>query len=166
MSKESQAFRFDLQRFARDPEDVIYRGRRRWNGNHGRLWWDGKLIFEISAFEIRVTANREDVIIGNSVDSKVTGLVGEGTITVRSVINRNLSKMLEEWKAGHDVRSNLVGLIEDPDMLGNQKERISVDNVWFNELDILHFAKGEVVEKEFPFGFTPEDLSYVETVGE
>lgn len=155
---------FDLQRFARDPEDVTYRGRRRWNGNHGRLWWDGLLIFEISAFEIKATTNREDVVIGNSIDSKVTGLVGEGKITIKSVLNRNLNKMLEEWKAGHDVRSTLVAVLDDPDMVAGQKERISVDNVWFNELDILHFTKGEVVEKEFTFGFTPEDLSYIEDV--
>lgn len=52
---------------ARDPQDVTYRGRRRWNGNHGKVWWDGELLFEISKFEAKVTANREDVIIGNSV---------------------------------------------------------------------------------------------------
>lgn len=27
--------KFEIQRFARDPEDVTYRGRRRWSGNHG-----------------------------------------------------------------------------------------------------------------------------------
>lgn len=44
---------------ARDVEDVKYRGRRRWNGNHGRVWWDGKLLFEISKFECKVTADRD-----------------------------------------------------------------------------------------------------------
>ena len=50
---------------ARDAEDIKYRGRRRWTGNHGRVWFDGALIFEIVKFEAKVTADREDVIIGD-----------------------------------------------------------------------------------------------------
>lgn len=149
---------------ARDAEDVKYRGRRRWNGNHGKVWWDGALLFEISKFECKVTADREDVIIGNSKDSKITSLTGEGTITIKSVINRNINAYLEAWKAGHDPRANIVGLLEDPDMVDGQKERCSIDNVWFNELTLMTFEKGQVVEKEFPFGFTPEDASFIESV--
>ena len=149
---------------ARDSEDVTYRGRRRWNGNHGRLWWDGKLLFEISKFNAKVTSDREDVIIGNSKDSKITSLTGEGSFTIKSVINRNINQYLEEWKAGHDPRATLVGLLEDPEMVDGQKERCSIDNVWFKELSLMDFEKGKVVEKEVPFGFTPEDASFIETV--
>ncbi len=149
---------------ARDAEDVKYRGRRRWNGNHGKLWLDGKLIFEISRFESTVTADRDDVIIGNSKDSKITSLTGEGSFTVKKVINRNVAYLLEEWKAGRDPRCTLVGLLEDPDMVDAKKERISIDNVWFNEITLMQFEKGAVVEAEYPFGFTPEDAEFIETV--
>lgn len=149
---------------ARAAEDVTYRGRRRWNGSHGKVWWDNELLFEIEKFECKVTANREDVIIGNSVDSKIVSLKGEGTITIKSVINRNISAYLEAWKSGQDPRATFVGLIEDPDAVDKQKERCSIDNVWFNELSIMNFEKGKVVEKEFPFGFTPEDASFMETI--
>ncbi|HAM04503.1 MULTISPECIES: phage tail tube protein [unclassified Megasphaera] len=149
---------------ARSPFDVQYRGRRRWNGSHGKVWWDNELLFEIEKFEVNVEPQREDVLIGNSVDSKIVSLKGTGTITIKSVINRNLNKFLEEWKAGHDPRTTLVGLLEDPDMIDAQKERVSIDNVWFNKLDLMSFEKGKVVEKEYPFGFTPEDAAYVETV--
>ncbi|KMO87228.1 terminase [Megasphaera cerevisiae DSM 20462] len=148
----------------RAAEDVTYRGRRRWNGSHGKVWWDNELLFEIEKFECKVTANREDVIIGNSVDSKIVSLKGEGTITIKSVINRNISAYLEAWKSGQDPRATFVGLIEDPDAVDKQKERCSIDNVWFNELAIMNFEKGKVVEKEFPFGFTPEDASFMETI--
>ena len=149
---------------ARDSEDVTYRGRRRWNGNYGRVWWDGLLLFEILKFNAKVTSDREDVIIGNSKDSKITSLTGEGSFTIKSVINRNINQYLEEWKAGHDPRATLVGLLEDPDMVDGQKERCSIDNVWFKELSLMDFEKGKVAEKEFPFGFTPEDASFIETV--
>lgn len=149
---------------AREQTDVTYRGRRRWNGNHGKVWWDGELLFEISKFEAKVTAEREDVLIGNSVDSKITGLKGEGTITIKSVINRNINRYLEEWKSGRDPRAQLVGLLADPDAVDGGAERCSIDNVWFTELMLMSFEKGKVVEKEFPFGFTPEDASFLETI--
>jgi len=151
---------------ARDAEDVKYRGRRRWNGSYGRVWWDGLMLFEISKFECKVTADREDVLIGNSKDSKIVSLTGEGSFTIKSVINRNINRYLEAWKNGHDPRANLVGLIDDPDAVEGQKERCSLDNVWFNELALVNFEKGQVVEKEFPFGFTPEDASFIETIDE
>ena len=148
----------------RASQDVTYRGRRRWNGSHGKVWWDGELLFEISKFEGKVTANREDVPIGNSLDSKIVSLKGEGSFTIKSVINRNINAYLEEWKNGHDPRATLVGLLDDPDAVDGQKERVSIDNVFFNELALMNFKKGEVVEKEFPFGFTPEDAKFIETV--
>ena len=148
----------------RAAEDVTYRGRRRWNGSHGKLWWENELIFEIVKYNCKVTANREDVPIGNSLDSKVVSLKGEGSFTIKSVVNRNVAKFLEAWKAGQDPRTTLTGLVDDPDALDGQKERCSVDNVWFNEMTLMEFEKGKVVEKEFPFGFTPEDAAFLETV--
>lgn len=149
---------------ARSPFDVQYRGRRRWNGSHGKVWWDNELLFEIEKFEVTVEPQREDVLIGNSVDSKIVSLKGSGSITIKSVINRNLNQFLEDWKAGHDPRTTLVGLLEDLDMIDAQKERVSLDNVWFDKLDLMNFEKGKVVEKEYPFGFTPEDARFIETV--
>ena len=149
---------------ARVAEDMKYRGRRRWNGSHGRVWWDGEMLFEIAKFEAKVTADREEVLIGNSKDSKIVSLTGEGSFTIKSVINRNINRYLEEWKNGHDPRATLVGLIDDPDAVDGQKERCILDNVWFNELLLMAFEKGQVVEKEFTFGFTPEDAAFVETV--
>ena len=97
-------------------------------------------------------------------DSKIVSLQGQGSFTIKSVINRNISAYLEEYKSGRDPRATLVGLIDDPDAVDGQNERCSVDNVWFNELTLLAFEKGNVVEKEFPFGFTPEDAKFIETV--
>lgn len=89
---------FELQRFARDSEAYKYRGNRRWNGSHGKAWWDGELLFEIVKFEAKVTANREEVINGNSVDSKIVSLKGDISFTLKNVINRNINKYLEAWK--------------------------------------------------------------------
>lgn len=160
----NEQFTFNLQTFARAAEDVKYRGRRRLNGSHGKLWLDGELVFEIESFECTVEAQREDIIISNSVDSKVTALKGEGTMRIKNVVDRTFRKLLEAWQAGHDPRSLLTGLLDDPDAVDTQKTRLSIDNVWFNKLTPLQFEKGKVLETEFPFGFTPEDMNYIESI--
>ena len=83
--------KFDLQQFAREAEAYKYRGNKRWNGSHGKAWWDNELLFEIVKFEAKVTANREDVLISNSVDSKIVSLKGDITFTLKNVINRNIN---------------------------------------------------------------------------
>lgn len=150
--------------YTRETTDVTYRGRRRWSGNFGRCWIDNSLLFEIVSFEAKVTPDREDVIIGQSKDSKIVSLTGEGTITIKKVFNRGFKDYLENLNSGHDVRCKIVAALNDPDMVDSGEERIEIDNVWFNELDVMHFTKGEVVETEIPFGFTPEDLKYISVV--
>lgn len=141
-----------------------HRGNRRWGGNWGQLWWDGELLFEIQKFESKVTAEREDVYIEQDVDTKITGLKGEGTILIKRVINRNVRKYLEAWNRGEDPRAQLIGKIADPDAVNKQEERISFDNVWFNEVTLMNFEKGKVVEAEYPFGFTPSDVRFLNSV--
>lgn len=61
------------------------RGNKTLSGTWGELWIDGEKIFEFSKIELKVTANREDVQIGIDVDSKITGLKGEGSYTVKGL---------------------------------------------------------------------------------
>ena len=156
--------KFDIQRFARDPEDTTYRGRRRWSGNHGMIWLNDSKVFEHKSFEAKVVINREDVIIGNSVDSKVVSIAGEGEIVIVNVFNRGFKDYLDELKAGHDPRFTIVAKHEDPDMLNAGKERISIANVTFDELTLMQFEKGSIRETTIPFKFTPEDAQYLEIV--
>ena len=142
---------FDIQKFARDAQDVTYRGRRRLSGNWGRVYVNNVLIFELSAFECKITADRDDVIIGQSKDSKITSLTGEGSITIKQVFTRNIDELVNNWKNGYDERFVIVAYVKDPDAVQKQEERIKIENVWINELDIMSFTKGEVIEKEFSF---------------
>ncbi len=149
---------------AREAQAVQFRGNRRWNGSWGKVWWDNELLFEIAKFEAKVTADREDVLISISKDSKIVSLTGELSFTIKSVINRNINKYLEAWKNGLDPRGSFSALIEYPDTVNEQKERITIDNVWFNDLMLMTFEKGKVVEKEFTAGFTPEDSVFIEKI--
>lgn len=145
---------------ARDYQDTLYRGRRRVSGNFGKLWLNNVLIFEISAFEAKVTADRDDVIIGADKDSKIVSLTGEGSFTIKQVFTRGFHELLRNWKNGWDTRLVLIGELADPDTPDSQRERIRFENVWLNELQLQSWTKGEVVEKEITFGFTPSDVEY------
>ena len=135
------------------------KGNRTITGAYGELWLDNEKVLELKSVEAKITAERKDVQLGISVDSKITGLKGEGPIKVFKVYTRG-KKILENWVKGKDVRSRIVTSIKDPDSLRGQEERVSIDNVWLNSIELAKFERGEIVEEEIPFGFTPSDVRY------
>ncbi len=139
------------------------KGNRTLSGTWGELWVNGERIFELSKVELKVTANREDVQIGIDVDSKITGLKGEGSYTVKKVYTR-AREILDNWKKGKDVRTEIIAKLGDPDTVGGKVERWSCDNVWHNELPVVNWEKGGIVEEETTIGFTPSDLQCLDEI--
>lgn len=133
------------------------KGNKTLSGTWGELWIDGEKIFELSKVEVKVTANREDVQMGLDVDSKMVGLKGEFTVVVKKVYSRYLA-VFENWKKGIDQRSQMISKLADPDAVGEQQERYSIDNCWFNELPLVNMEKGGAIEEEVSGGFTPTDM--------
>lgn len=129
------------------------------SGAHGSLWIDNVKVMEFKEVSATVTAERKDVQLGLSVDSKIVALKGEGSVKLEKVYSR-ASKILKSWIKGKDMRSKIVTNLADPDSPNKQEERVSIDNVWFNKLDLIKITKGEVVEEELTFGFTPSDAGY------
>lgn len=139
------------------------RGNRTITGAYGELWLDNEKVAELKSIEAKISAERADVQLGLSIDSKITGLKGEGTLTIFKVYTRG-KKTLENWAKGKDTRSRIVTSIKDPDSLRGQEERVSIDNVWFNSVELAKFSRGEIVEEEIPFGFTPSDVRYENSI--
>ncbi len=133
------------------------KGYQTLSGTWGELWVDGEKILEMSKVEAKVTANREDVQLGLDVDSKMTGLKGELSLTVKKVYSR-YATVFENWKKGIDQRCQLITKLADPDAVGGQQERYSIDNAWFNELPLVNMEKGGIIEDEISGGFTPTDM--------
>ena len=72
--------------------------------------------------------------------------------------------VLEKWKKGSDVRVQIIAKLQDPDAVNGQIERWSVDNVWHNELPVVNWEKGGIVEEEVSIGFTPSDLTNLDEI--
>ena len=140
------------------------RGFRRIAGCWGNLHIDGELIFEVENFEAKIEAQRGDVYVGNNVDSKITGLAGSGSFTIKHVYTRGIEKYLSVLKQGRDPRFVASVALEDPDAVGGQIERINIGNCWIATLPLSNFDKSEVVEKEYEFGFTPSDVDVAEGI--
>ena len=138
-------------------------GNKTLSGTWGELWVDGEKVWEMSKVEAKVTANREDVQLGLDVDSKMTGLKGEFTIVVKKVYSRYVT-VFENWKKGIDQRCQLITRLADPDAVGEQQERYSIDNAWFNELPLVNMEKGGIIEEEVSGGFTPTDMVNLDRV--
>lgn len=140
------------------------RGFRRISGAWGNLHIDGELIFEAENVEATIEAQRGDVFVGNNVDSKISALAGTGSFTIKHVYTRGIKKYLDVLKAGRDPRFVASIALEDPDAVGGQIERINIGNCWINSLPLANFSKSEVVEKQFEFGFTPNDVDIAEGI--
>lgn len=138
-------------------------GNKTLSGTWGELWVDGEKVWEMSKVTAKVTANREDVQMGLDVDSKMTGLKGEFTIVVKKVYSRYVT-VFENWKKGIDQRCQLITKLADPDAVGEQQERYSIDNAWFNELPLVDMEKGGIIEEEVSGGFTPTDMVNLDRV--
>ena len=116
------------------------RGNRTLTGTWGEIWVDGVRIAELSKIEIKVTANREDVQLDMDVDSKMTGIKGEFTLTIKKAYTR-YNQVLESWK-----------------------KRYSIDNCWYNDLPMVAYEKGGLIEEEATGGFTPSDMVNLDAI--
>lgn len=87
--------------------DTSIRGYHTIAGAHGTLWIDNEKIAEFTKVNAKVTADRKDVQLGLSVDSKIVALKGEGSVTLEKVYSRG-KKILEKLVKGKDVRVRIV----------------------------------------------------------
>ena len=144
-------------------KEQFLRGNKTIAGAYGTLWVDNEKIAEVKSFNAKVIANRSTVQLGLSEDSKIQSVKGEGTYTVHKVYSR-AKKYVEMWNKGKDTRGRITSALKDPDAVDGKEERVSIDNVWVNEVVIGAWTRGEGVEEETPFGFTPEDVEFEEAI--
>lgn len=139
------------------------RGNKTLSGTWGYLWIDGLPVLEFSKVEAKVTVNREDVQLGIDVDSKMTGLKGEISVTIKKVYDR-YNSILANYKKGCDVRSQVITKLADPDAVNGGISRYSIDNVWWNDLPMVIMEKGAIIDEELTGGFTPSDMNQLDQI--
>lgn len=140
------------------------RGNQVLSGTWAEVLYNGIKILEVSKINTKVTANREDVQVGLDVDTKITGLKGEGTLAMIKAFTR-FEDVRQEVARGHDPRGVIITKLKDPDAVGGQTERYQISNVALSEFG-FEYEKGAVVKQEVPFSFTPTDMINLDAVQE
>jgi hypothetical protein len=128
------------------------------SGTHGKLYWDGELIFECNSFEAKLKLNRETVTFAGDMteDSKLLGTAGEWSAKIKKIFSRGQIKVAQAIKAGRDPRSQFIGVLNDPDAYGS--ERVVLNNCWFGDITLMSFETGKLLEEELSGGFTDYDF--------
>lgn len=95
--------------------------------------------------------------------ARLSGLKGEGSYTVKKVYIQSKRK---SWRTGKRAWCPCRGIakLADPDAVGGQIERWACDNVWHNEIPVVNWEKGGIIEEEVSIGFTPSDLQNLDAV--
>ncbi len=137
-------------------------GNRYLSGTYAEVTFNGIRIAEATKITVKVAANREDVQTGLSIDSKITGLKGEGTLALKKVYSR-FEDVRKAVLQGKDPRGTIIAKLQDPDAEGGQTERWQVGNVALSEFG-FEWEKGAVVKQEIPFTFTPTDMINLDAV--
>ena len=134
------------------------------SGAHGKVYLDGLVLFEVENVSAEIEVMREDVMFGPDVDSKITGYKGSGNLTIKKIYSSAEKKLLEMVKSGRDFRPVLDVMQHDPNAVGGQREHVTIPGIWFNRFTLAGFKRGEVINRDFDFGFAPSAANLLEGV--
>ena len=112
-----------------------------WLGTWGQVWVDGELMSEATAFRAEVNINYEDVQMARNLmtGKKVTGIEGEGEITLHKVSSYIMQKVAAEIKRGIVPDITIESSMQDPAGIG--EERIAVKHVKFEKVTLADWER-------------------------
>lgn len=127
------------------------------NGTYGTIWVDGELWAEVDSFEAKVAIQYEDQNFANdgATYKKGMGWTGEGTLTIKKIYSRVQRKLANDVKRGVYPRSTIVGKLADPEAWGT--ERVVLNDVTFNEFNLMKFEQKTVGSEDIAFAFSDYD---------
>ncbi|MBQ0079692.1 MAG: phage tail tube protein [Eubacterium sp.] len=129
-----------------------------WLGTWGKVWIDGDLMSEATAFRAEVTISYEDVkrVQNLMTGQKMTGIAGEGEITLHKVDSYVLKKVAAKIKAGKIPDITIESSWADPNGVGEQ--RIAVKHVKFEKITLIDWETGNIGEESYSFRFSDYDI--------
>lgn len=135
------------------------------SGSFADIWVDGNRVAEAQYIKVTVKAQRSDVQIGIDIDSKLTGLKGEGELKLRQVYTR-FYDVVDRAKKGEDVRLTIMTALKDPDCVGGLEERYRIGGIALNEIPLINYETGKINEQVIKFRFIPSSLESLAEITE
>lgn len=127
-------------------------------GTWGQVWVDGDLMSEATAFRAEININYEDVAMCRNLMSgkKISGLEGEGELTMHHVDSAVTVKIAADIKKGVVPDITVVSDINDPNAAG--AEKIAVKHVKFEKITLADWERGNLGERSLSFSFSDWEL--------
>lgn len=124
------------------------------SGTHGQVWMNGDLVGECYGLQAKFKYNKDKVnLCGQmAVDTKLISMEGTGSLRLHKVYSRMSLRVGEAVANGEDPRFTIISKLKDPDAYG--AERVSIENVSFDDETIADWEAGKRGEVECPFTFT------------
>ena len=127
-------------------------------GNSGNLWINGKLLSQLTAVELKVTGNFEEMNFcgNNSTHSRYSGYTGEGTISMKKIDSTVLSLVGEAYQTG--VMPEIKIITKLTDNVTGKSERVAVNGITITEFILAKFEAKALVEEELPIKFSQYEI--------
>lgn len=139
-------------------QKALYDAKRAINGTFGYVYLEGELVREATALKSTVELQHLPVPMCGALaeHQKVSGLKGNGSVTMTKV-NSRMAKLLSDYiKGGKTPTFTIISKLEDPDAFG--AERIVLKGVQFSSLTLADWGTNKIGEITQPFTFTDWEL--------
>lgn len=126
--------------------------RKTMRGSDGNVWIDNVMVAMLQSIELKISANYEEITACGDANTyqQLNGVSGSGSIKVKK-INSNLNYAIaEEFRTGKIEDHYIITRINSP--VGGT-ERIRVNGVTFDEVTLVAFETGAIMEDEYPIKF-------------
>lgn len=132
------------------------------NGTWAELWIDDEKIAELTGFQAKIEKQTEDVKLCGYMfqDRKVVGYKGTGSVKIKKMTTRFQKANSELMKTGVEPRYTIIVKLSDPSIDG--QERVSFNNVAFDDFTIMDFEVAKTMDIDMPFTFV--DYTYLDTI--
>ena len=129
-----------------------------WVGTWGQVWVDGELLSEATAFRAEVNLSYDDVTRARNLmnGKKLTGIEGEGEITLHKVSSFIMDKVAANIKKGIIPDITIESSMQDPGGIG--EERIAVKHVKFEKITLADWERKKLGEESYSFRFSDFEI--------
>lgn len=128
--------------------------RRAINGTYGEVDLEGELVSEATGLKADVQLDFMDVPMCGDLmkHQKVSGINGNGSLTMTKVNSRMIILISDMIKAGKTPSFTIISKLKDPDSFG--AERVVLKNCQFSSLTLADWANKQIGTINQPFTFT------------
>lgn len=141
---------------------AMYDAKRAINGTYGEVWLEGELVREATGLKADMSLDFIDVPMCGDLakHQKVSGMSGNGSITMTKVNSRMAIKLSDMLKKGKTPTFTIISKLADPDAYG--AERVVFKNCQFSTLTLADWTSGQVGSITQNFTFT--DWDYLDII--